>query len=431
MTRRNPDSGGELEPDPYTFKCDICKDIDIIGAFPNKCTNCEMEVCDSCRAYQCDKCQEIVCVGCPRYGCVVEECENNELCQSCSCQCKNCDAVLCQYHFKHMGNGCTECSERCCTCGKKQDRDNMSSCDSCHDYTCDDCLRYCDHCDKHLCSGCEGGVGDCVTCNYSMCENCYNKCDVCEGYMHKRTKNKDVKCTDHRSHIICSDCEATDSCATKCESCGKDVCISCWGNNQSRPGDDRHVSPGAICNECVKTDYTCTRCEKSLIDPAKAPSIFYCSGPYCWNVVCLYCMERPDAKWDKHEGLWFCEQHAAQGRVRGKATRGREMAAQLTEMNIPRVVERIIESYQRYKSVSQMTDEPIPEARGRMIAKEMRDDMEYFDQLQLEFDFDQLPRILEMDAPNTPTERLVHSIAKKAGISDRERVEIALWVRRL
>ena len=64
----------------------------------------------------------------------------------------------------------------CHECGYTINAENITSCPSCENDFCNDCLSYCRSCDENSCCGC---LNACTACGDSICSNCMGECSEC------------------------------------------------------------------------------------------------------------------------------------------------------------------------------------------------------------------------------------------------------------
>jgi len=277
----------------YCINCDLCKfcvDYICVGCGEGcsecaiicsecgeKCENCaddqlcgDCEVCFECRGGEGNYCEECglckMCVDqlcyngdgcsncayiCPECGEKCTNCAEGELCAECGvcfdcvggegnyCSncwlCKNCVEQVC-----YCGNGCSECSVICVTCGEK--------CENCaDDELCSECERCFDCAGGDFCAEC----GECIDCVEYLCI-CGNGCNQC-------------------AEVICEECNE------KCSNCAPDeLCVECGTCRDCVGGDGNFCNTCSICKLCV--DYICVGCGEG------------CSN--CVDVICEECGEK-------------------------------------------------------------------------------------------------------------------------------------------
>jgi len=200
----------------YCEECGLCKMcVEYVCACGNGCSECSY-VCTDC-GEKCTACaEEELCIECGTcFECVGGE---GNFCSACG-YCKNCVEQVC-----YCGNGCSECSVICVTCGEK--------CENCApDELCADC---------GICRDCVGGDGNfCDTC--SLCKSCVDY--VC------------VSCSEG-----CSNCaDICPECGEKCSNCAEDeLCTDCGICRDCIGGDGNFCDTCALCKNCV--DYICYNC---------------------------------------------------------------------------------------------------------------------------------------------------------------------------
>ena len=229
--------------------CEVC--FDCRGGEGNCCEECGLcKMCVDQLCYNGDGCSNCAYI-CPECGEKCTNCAEGELCVECNvcfdcaggegnyCSncwlCKNCVEQVC-----YCGNGCSECSVICVTCGEK--------CENCaDDELCMECGRCFDCAGGEFCAEC----GECIDCVEYLCI-CGNGCNQC-------------------ADMICEECNE------KCSNCAPDeLCVECGTCRDCVGGDGSFCDTCSICKSCV--DYICVGCGEG------------CSN--CVDVICEECGEK-------------------------------------------------------------------------------------------------------------------------------------------
>lgn len=276
----------------YCSDCGLCKMcVEYVCTCGNGCSECAY-VCPEC-GEKCTNCaEEELCIECGTcFSCVGGE---GNYCSDCG-YCKNCVEQVC-----YCGNGCSECSVICITCGEK--------CENCaDDEICGECGRCFDCAGGDFCAQC----GECIDCVDYLCY-CGNGCNQCAEMI---CEDCNEKCSNCAPEELCAECGTCRDCVggdgdfcdtcSLCKFCVDYVCVSCGtgcsncaqicpecGEKCSSCAADEICTDCGVCRDCVGGDGSF--CDTCLVCKNCVDYICFSCGQGCSNCadLCMECGEK-------------------------------------------------------------------------------------------------------------------------------------------